>query len=336
MLKCFAIGLTFLGIFGVGCGGSTDSGLKNGTGGASGGGGSSASGGIGGDAGSGGAVGGAAGASGGAGGVGASGGAGGAGGSSTGGAGGQAITLDNVCEKTQPQGCALAKSCCQSSGFGYDEAGCTKGALASCKENVDEVKSGKMKFDPTKVDVCLSVYAKVFATCTLGVNDLLLVLDELKQCSYLFEGYLPQGASCDRDVQCAPSSDPDVFVDCDDTTKKCTQSKRLHLNANCAVGGDAKDFCAQGLYCDAAWSPFPPYPGVCKTATAEGQKCNGFKQFNLECGPGFYCNQQTSVCTKAKVGGANCGSDLECQSFVCAIGKCQALEPVVAQETCTG
>jgi hypothetical protein len=75
---------------------------------------------------------------------------------------------------------------------------------------------------------------------------------------------------------------------------------------------------------------------VCKTATAEGQKCNGFKPYNLECGPGFYCNKGTSLCTKAKVGGASCTETVECQSYVCDFGKCGPLEPLVDQKTCTG
>lgn len=127
-----------------------------------------------------------------------------------------------------------------------------------------------------------------------------------------------------------------MFVGCDDVSFKCTASKRLSLGANCAVGDGVDDFCAPGLFCDATWSPTPPYPGVCKTATAEGQKCNGFKPYNLECGAGFYCNKGTSLCTKAKVGGAGCVESLECQSFSCELGKCAPLEPLVDQQTCTG
>lgn len=305
----------------AGCGGSTDSGLP-GTGGAA--------------SGSGGAAGtpsgGAAGASGGAAGA-AGGGAAGAGGS---GASSSGYTLDDVCQKTQPQGCEMSKDCCTKSGFGYDANGCLKNALADCEKNVDEVKAGKMTFDPSKVDACLAVYKKLLAECTLGVNEFLLALDELKACSLTFQGKLPTGASCDRDVQCAPSPDPNTFVGCDDVTNKCTQSKRLPQGSNCSVGDGVGDFCAPGLYCDATWAALPPYPGVCKTATALGQKCNTFKPYNLECGAGFYCNKDTSVCTKAKIGGAGCLESLECQSFACELGKCAPLDPLVDQQTCTG
>jgi hypothetical protein len=75
---------------------------------------------------------------------------------------------------------------------------------------------------------------------------------------------------------------------------------------------------------------------VCKTATPIGQKCNGFKPYNLECGLGYYCNKGTSLCTQNKVGGASCKEDLECQSYSCTLGKCGALEPLVDQKTCTG
>lgn len=313
-------------VLGLGaCGGSTDSGL-NASGGSS----------SGGTAGGGGSGGGAGSSSGGAAGApsGGAAGAGGSGASSSGGAAG--YTLDDVCQKTQPQGCEWSKACCTQSGFGYDATGCAKNAMAGCEKNVEEVKAGKMTFDPTKVDACLAVYQKLFGQCTLGVHEYLLALDELKTCSLTFQGKLPTGASCDRDAQCAPSADPNVFVGCDDVTGKCTQSKRLSLGATCAVGDAVADFCAPGLYCDAAWSPTPPYPGVCKTATAEGQQCNGFKPYNLECGPGFYCNKGTSLCTKAKVGGATCTETIECQSFSCSLGKCGALAPLVDQKTCTG
>ena len=113
------------------CGGSTDEGLsgtggKTGTGGAAGSGASAGSGGVAG----------AAGAS-----SGGAGGAAGGGGTNTGGSAG--YTLENVCDKTQPQGCEWAKACCTQSGFGYDQAGCVKNALGDCQQNVADVKAGK-------------------------------------------------------------------------------------------------------------------------------------------------------------------------------------------------
>lgn len=307
------------------CGGSTDEGLsgtggKTGTGGAAGSGASAGSGGVAGAAGA---------PSGGAGGA-----AGGGGGTNTGGSAG--YTLENVCDKTQPQGCEWAKACCTQSGFGYDQAGCVKNALGDCQQNVADVKAGKMKFDPSQIDTCLSAYKKLLTQCTIKMEDFLSSLDALKACGWAFEGKVPTGGACTRDAECAPSADPNVFVGCDDDTKKCTASKRLPVGANCAIGEGVADFCAPGLYCDAAWSPTPPYPGVCKTATPEGKKCNGFKPYNLECGAGFYCNKSTSLCTQAKAGGASCGETIECQSYACDFGKCKPVEPVVDQATCTG
>ncbi len=317
----------------VACGGSTDDGLSGsgGTGNTGGGSGTGAASGAGGSAGA------AGGPSGGAAGAGATGGVagvGGLGGSSSGGSAG--YTLENVCQKTQPQGCEWAKDCCTTSGFGYDKSGCEKRALGDCEKSVAEVKAGKMSFDPTKVDACLAAYKKLLSQCTVGVNDLYLALDELKACNYAFQGKVPTGSSCDRDADCAPSADPNVFVGCDDAAKKCTSSKRLQLGANCAIGDGVADFCAAGLYCDATWAAPPPFPGVCKTATPVGKKCNGFKPYNLECGAGFYCNKSTSVCTPAKAGGASCSETLECQSYACESGKCDPVEPVVDQEACTG
>lgn len=307
----------------VACGGSTDDGLS----------GSGGKGGAGGSSGASGGSGGAAGEpSGGAAGTGASGGVGAGGGS--GGVGG--YTLENVCQKTQPQGCAWAKDCCTKSGFGYDQAGCEKNALGDCEKNVAEVKAGKMTFDPSKIDTCLAAYKQLLTQCTVGINEFYLALDQLEACGEAFRGTLQTGASCSRDAECAPSTDPNTFVGCDEDTKKCTSSKRLQLGANCAIGDGVEDFCAAGLYCDATWASAPPFPGICKTATAEGKKCNGFKPYNLECGAGFYCNKTTSLCTSAKSGGASCTETIECQSYECDLGKCAALQPVVDQASCTG
>lgn len=324
LMKRFGLGIGTFALVAA-CGGSTDDGLS-GSGGAPAGGGTGGASASGGAAGS--ASGGAAGsASGGVAGVTSSGGTG---------AGGGGYSLDDVCAKVSPKTCDFSKDCCVASGFGFDQKGCETSALTGCELNVAEVKAGTMSFDPTKIDACLKAYETLFAQCVIDLGDFFAALDQLKSCSFAFEGQLPEGSSCNRDAQCAPSADPNVFTSCDENTKKCTSARRLQLNENCAVGDGVKDFCSPGLYCDAAFVGLPPYPGICKPATPEGAKCNAFKPFNLECGAGFYCNKATSSCTKAKVGGANCAEALECQSFVCALGKCTALEPLVSQASCTG
>ena len=324
----WAIGLLGLALAAQACGGSADSGLKGGGGSSGTGAGGSATGGGAGTGGAGGSVsGGAAGVGGAAGG--SSGGASGAGGSA-------GYTLDDVCAKLAPQGCGIMQSCCTKSGFGYDANGCQAHSVAGCEQNVAAVKAGTMAFDPTSIAACLSNLQKLFAECVPPANEFFDVLAAVQPCQLVFQGQLPEGASCDRDAQCALTNDPKVFVACDKTSKKCTHYSALGINDACALGTGVTSFCDKGLYCDASLLGIPPYKGICKTATVVGQKCNTFKPYDLECGLGFYCNQATGVCTSAKVGGVSCVETVECQSLSCNAGTCGPQEPLVDQASCTG
>jgi len=267
------------------------------------------------------------------------GGASGAAGTASGGSAGKKIVDDpyplaEVCQKTAPIGCEMSRSCCEKSGFGYQPSGCEAHAISECQKNVAEVEAGTMTYDPSAIDACLPALDSLLDRCVIGYAELFESLDALKTCSRIWQGQRPLGASCDRDVQCALSADPDVFVSCDRDIKICIQARRLAENAACQAWFDAPDFCGAGLYCDAAL--VPPYSGVCRPAVLEGQSCNAVKAYNLECGAGFYCNKATSLCTRGKAGGTDCGESFECQSYQCVFGKCASLEPLVTQNACTG
>ena len=312
------------------CGGNSDSGLT-GSGGSSGSGGAADSG-TGGAAGSG--TGGAAG-SGTGGAAGDSGGAGGASGGAAGSGGGASYTLDNVCQLVAPKICAGEQSCCQSSGFGFDQAKCEAYVTGGCLQDVAEVKNGNMTFNPDNIDACLAVYKSAYDKCVLGLDDYIALVKDLNTCD-TFVGKVPVGGSCTRDSECVRNDDPNVFVGCGETSKKCQETTILGANAACQIGAGVTAFCDNGLYCDVAIIGQPPYDGQCAKSTPEGQPCNGQKLIDLECGVGYYCNKSTSVCTQAKVGGAACVQDSECLSFSCAVGHCVAVEPIVDQASCTG
>jgi hypothetical protein len=312
----------------VACGGSTDSALIGPSSGGSG----ATTGGGSGSGSSGGADGGASGAS--VGGAAGSVAVGGNGGSAAGGSGG--YTLEDVCQKTAPIGCALDQPCCTQSGFGFDQNGCVQAAVDSCMKDVAEVKAGTMKFDPSGVDACIANLKPYLQECVIKSNEMFPLFDALAPCQSIWIGTLPAGAACERDEQCAPTGDPYVFVSCDDTSKTCRHFARLGLNQPCELSDNAPGACDTGLYCDAALIGVPPYQGMCRAATAIGAPCNTFKPYNLECGFGFYCNQSTGVCTSAKIGGASCAETVECQTLTCTLGQCAAQKPLVQQATCTG
>jgi hypothetical protein len=296
------------------CGGSADTGLSGP--------------GTGGSAGAGGADGGAAGTP--------AGGGGGAAGSPSTGGGGGGYTLDDVCEKTAPIGCGLDQPCCMASGFGYDQAGCVARAIAGCKKDVAEVQAGTMQFDATTIDACIAALKPFLQECVIKGDQVFPLFDALEACTKIWTGTLPEGASCDRDAQCAPSGDPSVYVSCDDKSKTCRHLRKLEVSDTCELSDNAPGACGPGLFCDASFGGPPPYTGICKSATPVGQVCNQFKPYDLECGFGFYCNQSTGVCTTAKVGGTSCLETVECQTLTCTLGQCTAQEPLVDQATCTG
>jgi hypothetical protein len=316
------------------CGGSSDGGLAGSGGADSGLGGGAGSGAVAGNAGVGGAAGAAGSAGGGAGGGAASGGT--AGGAGTAGGGGTGYTLDNFCQLAVPQICAAQKDCCTNSGFGHDQTKCAASAIADCQKDIDAVKKGELSFDPTNTDACLAAYSKYLKLCVISFKDFPSYLRDFDVCAPIFEGKVQPGGKCDRNAQCASSSKPDTFVDCDDTKNVCEVFSILKESAPCELGEDVPSVCDPGLYCDVSFLTGPPYKGICKQATPLGKPCNKFNPYTLECGLGYYCNGVTGVCTNGKVGGAACANDVECQSFSCDSLKCAPLEPIVDQNSCTG
>lgn len=251
-------------------------------------------------------------------------------------------SLDTVCATVTPQLCTDRQACCESANIGYDDAGCKQHELDSCNANVDEVKAGSMTFDPTTIDTCLAYVKQLDATCRLSIADVADTFAKLAPCQHIFAGQLVEGASCERDGQCAHSSDPDVSVSCDKTTKVCTWRRLLSEGEACELGTGAKpDFCTSGLYCDVALAQTQPLKGTCKTATPIGSACDKTKTFNLECGLGNYCDAQTGLCTAGKGDGEACDATaggLECASLNCdkTAGKCVAPDPLVDSVDCKG
>ncbi len=224
------------------------------------------------------------------------------GGSSSGGSAG--YTLENVCQKTQPQGCEWAKDCCTTSGFGYDKSGCEKRALGDCEKSVAEVKAGKMSFDPTKVDACLAAYKKLLSQCTVGVNDLYLALDELKACSYAFQGKVPTGSSCDRDADCAPSADPNVFVGCDDAAKGAARPQAASARADAAIGDQIAGFIAARLYCEMRRGPAPPpSPASARPATPSARSATASSPTTWSAAPASTATRAPASVPQPRPGG---------------------------------
>lgn len=265
----------------------------------------------------------------------------GVGGGADGGDGGDGsaatYTLDDVCERTAPQICAMRKSCCEQSAS-YDEAGCVAHDEADCAKDVADVRAGRATFHPEIVDGCLARLRPFFDSCYLTFDILYRVADLLRTCR-AFEGQLPEGAACERSSQCASPADAHAIVGCDTTTKLCKVTRFLGEGAACTLASGLPNVCDEGLYCDVDPTKSPA-SGTCKKATPKGSACDAAKAFDLECGFGSYCDGTTKVCTAGKSGGAPCQEDLECASVSCVAGAagktCKPPGALVEPEECSG
>ncbi len=246
---------------------------------------------------------------------------------------GATYTLDDVCARTGQPICDIRKPCCEKTA-GYDNAGCLAHANADCTKDVEAAREGRETFHPERIDPCLAKLKDLYASSTCYVTfDLLYAAEQVLAGCRIFEGSLPQGASCERDSQCTPG-DATTFTSCDSTLKVCKTTRFLAEGDACTLQDGLPAICSKGLFCDADFTKMPP-SGTCKKATPLGMACDTTKMFDLECGFGDYCN--AGACAVAKPAGNACQTDLECQSFKCGTDKtCTAPGTLEKPEECKG
>lgn len=241
------------------------------------------------------------------------------------GVGSGSYTLDDVCDEVAPRLCGLRKPCCTAAGIGFDEAGCEADFKSKCALDVAAAKSGDETFDPSGLDACFAKLPDIFAKCTLTLTDVLTVPISLRACN-AFAGKKGEGASCDRNSECAQSADQNTFVSCSDQTKTCTKLTIAKQGDGCDPSKGTP--CDVGLYCDAA--PLTT-AGTCKTATPTGQAC---QMGSAECGIGSYCDPASKTCAAGKGAGDACILGPECASNTCTSGKCAVGTPFVKSAEC--
>lgn len=241
--------------------------------------------------------------------------------------GGGTYSLESVCEDIAPKICNLRKSCCTSSGIGYDEAGCLAEFKADCQQDVAAAKAGTETFDGTKVDACLAAFEPILTACRISMADLEDYIPAVKSCT-VFVGQKDLGAACTRDNECKPSADPDTFVSCNDQGK-CAEVRYVGEGAACSFEDGNSAICKDGLYC--AFTSLNPPEGTCKKATSKGATCT---VISGECGFGYICDPGSKTCVDAKGEGQSCTTGLECSSLNCAGGSCAAPDPVVDAAEC--
>jgi hypothetical protein len=247
---------------------------------------------------------------------------------------GSVYTLDDVCDRTAPKICELRKSCCDRTG-GFDQTGCLAHAKTECAKDVADARGGRATFRPETIDPCIEKFKPLLDACYETFDLILRAVNDLRACR-TFEGQLAEGASCERDSQCKPSTAADELSGCPKDKLKCTTTKILAEGAACSLdSGGPSAFCGSGLYCDATGTK------TCKKSTAVGSACNAKASPSLECGLGKYCDPATALCANGKGGTASCKDLIECASLKCegagTTGKtCVAPKALVSIEECKG
>lgn len=251
------------------------------------------------------------------------------------GGGGGNYTLDDVCEKMAAQQCASLKSCCESSGIGYDEAGCIASARTGCDEEVALVKAGKRTFHPEVVNACASALSTFHQKCELSREDLTTFGIAGIACQQVFAGSTEEGGACEKSADCKPPAGANEFATC--PSGKC---KIGHVDV--AEGGDCDpaSTCAAGLYCQSE-----PGAGIenaltgkCQKAKQVGEACSSNAYFRSECGEGNHCELGSGICKVGKGVGEDCMGPLECQSLACEQNKCaeETKYSMADEESCKG
>lgn len=227
---------------------------------------------------------------------------------------GGVYTLDDVCEKVAQRQCADIQSCCDSTGIGFDQAGCIAQTRSQCEASVRLVKEGKRTFHPEAVDACQDLLASTFQKCELTMEDLLDFGFSGTVCQRVFAGTVEVGGACTAPEDCKPPTGQDQFAICD--AGKCDIG---HINVQ--EGGDCgtRGSCAAGLYCELSSSGgIATTPtGKCRQLKEVGADCASAALLGGDCGPSLYCDLSSDTCQPLKDVGEDCETSLECKSHVC-------------------
>lgn len=231
--------------------------------------------------------------------------------------------------------CEAIESCCDSTGVGYDEAGCRGAVKSACNEQVAKVNGGNLVFGPETVDACTTATATLYQKCELSWEESLDMLLGLPACRDIFAGKKSAGEACAEDVDCTPPSDPAMVAVCEKS--QCLVRPRFRDEKDPCVHG-ASVGCAVGLFCNANTKPQGAV-GQCEKVKAVDAGCDKSQDAALkfECGLGNHCHPQQGRCIEGRPTGAACtdATAYECASYTCTEKKCAPLS-VATPSVCKG
>jgi hypothetical protein len=238
-----------------------------------------------------------------------------------------AVPDDRTCQALEDAICTGAKPCCDSSGFGYDEAGCRTAIGNWCAFQINAVEADLAVYDGSQLAACTASWKKNVATCNV---DFLSWAKSYVPCTHLFDGVREPGSKCNpKGLDSLACKAPAGFASyCDSSVSKCRAYGVVPIGSPCNFTGSTIRYCDVGSYCDLA-DPSP----TCKKARPLGSDCMG--PDDLSCGMFDVCKD--GKCAKGLPAGSPCTEGLECASYSCSMGSCGSIDQLaVDRSICTG
>jgi hypothetical protein len=234
------------------------------------------------------------------------------------------LPSSSVCDTLVKAICGPAKSCCESKKVPFDFAGCESAERSYCEQQRTWTKTGRLTYDPSQLDNCVSGWSKALGVCSVDWIDW---FHYDLACAHLFNGTIAVGDKCTYDIECNSPTGARGY--CDTSSKRCRVYDFVGVGAGCNFSGKTVHYCEKGLFCDTT-STTP----TCKKELPLGSTCDGPDDFS--CGYHNVCKD--NKCVVGLPAGAACDSTaFECSSWTCTSGKCTSNDVELADPSiCTG
>jgi hypothetical protein len=221
-------------------------------------------------------------------------------------------------EKFAAESCEAAAPCCDPAGYPRSTT-CASDLRDSLTEYIAELDGLQVRYDGQAAADCVAAAAAFASSCEATAEE-----GEMEACNRVFVGLVPEGAACERDVECAGDGDCNQ----DTGSGRCVIEGGRHLNqgepcngscdgnaCSISVGGSAGSPVVQGEgYCYRSDGLYCSEGRVCELLGGSGAGCTSSEG----CVDGTYCDFLAAQCAPRRKDGESCLFSEECASGRCA------------------